>query len=73
EANEYTEFRKSTVFDCNIITVMTKENFIEKYNKDQIEIKIDISISIVCNLQEAVLKSRKVESRFKEIIKKEIE
>lgn len=70
---EYTEFIKSTVFDCNVITPMTKEKFIEKYGKDQIEIKSDISALIVCTLQKGVLKSRKIELRYKKIIENETE
>ncbi len=71
--NEYSELTKSTVFNCNVITSMTKEEFVKKYNEDRISIKNDIDLSIVSNFQKGVLKSRKVESRFKKIIKKEIE
>ncbi len=72
ETSEYIEFTKTTVFDCNVITALTKEEFIEKYGKDQIEIKNDIDSSIVSKLQKGVLESRKVELRYKKIIKDEI-
>ncbi len=73
ESGEYTKFTKSTVFDCNVIPPMTKEKFMEKYDKDQIEIKSDISALRVCTLQKGVLKSRKIELRSKKIIENETE
>lgn len=66
--NEYSEFTKMSVFDCNTVFDFYKKDLIEKINSNSYKPKDDFPTELLLKLRNAMLQSPKINKSMKRII-----
>lgn len=68
--DEYSDFTRDSIVDCNTIFEKTVENIIQKLEKNELKQNKEMDLSTVEKIKQAVIISPLVDNRIKELLQK---